>query len=191
MFDLKLTIKNIDKDVHLKSDNNCIILVGEVGSGKSSVCERLSDFARYISLDPFMLGKYAVNVMQDDFATQKFKEYIEPFIGKVETISTDGFWISVGNKQLSEYSSGQKKIIHFFFTLCYILYCNDVKLSLIVDDIDSNLSIDYQKMLSEILEKAIVENPNHNFLFTTHSPFIFDKLIKYTVDISKLYVEKV
>lgn len=192
MFNLKFVVSNIDKEVQLKSEKNCIVLVGEVGSGKTSICERYLDYSGTITNDPFMLHKYASAVIDNNIAKEKFKEYVTPFIEKVETISVDGLYVKLDNKELAYYSSGQKKIISLFITICYVLYCIDkVNLSLIVDDIDSNLSIEYQKMLSEILSKIIEENPQHNFLFTTHSPFIFENLVQYTVDISTLLVKDV
>lgn len=100
MFNLKFVVPNIDKEVQLKSDSNCIVLVGETASGKSSICEKYLNYSGTITNDPFMLNKYANDVIKNEFATQKFKEYIEPFISKVETISMDGLYLRVGKISL-------------------------------------------------------------------------------------------
>lgn len=138
------------QDVLLYSEKNCIVLVGEV-----SICEKYLDYSGTITDDPFVLYKYASEVIDDNIAKEKFKEYITPFIGKVETISVDGLYVRVG----AYYSSGQKKIISLFITICYVLYCFDkVNLSLVVDDIDTNLSIEYQKMLPENVIGNFIKN---------------------------------
>lgn len=76
-------------------------------------------------------------------------------------------------------SSGEKQIVSLFSN---IYLEKEPNMMIFFDEPELSLSIDWQKMLL----KDIIDSNKCKFLFaTTHSPFIFTQLIKYTSDLSK------
>ena len=96
-------------------------------------------------------------------------------------------WFLNGNKQktinIHKLSSGEKQILSLFANL-YLSERNDF--AIFFDEPELSLSIEWQKMLL----KDIIDSKKCKFLFaTTHSPFIFDRLIDITSDLSEFSEE--
>lgn len=83
------------------------------------------------------------------------------------------------NIELHMLSSGEKQLISLFAN---IFLEKDQNIMIFFDEPELSLSIEWQKMIL----KDIIDSGKCKFLFaTTHSPFIFEHLIKFTSDLSQ------
>jgi energy-coupling factor transporter ATP-binding protein EcfA2 len=98
----------------------------------------------------------------------------------------DGVGGIVLGKPVNHYhlSDAELKILYIFFKL----YLNDVKLFLVIDEIERGLSVEWQETILEDIKKA----PSFaGMVVTTHSPFVFsNSLRKYAHGVGSFLYKK-
>lgn len=176
----KVKLYNIDRE------SNILVLVGEHLSGKTLLLKSIKENNKSVTklnqiyqyLEYYCKEEESLNVLnnhlKDFFPEQELilsykKGYVCSYFSTVELNGTP---INVIN-------SGVVKLLYI---LVEILYQD--KKCLLIDDIETHLSFEVQKKLSAFIKEYYESNKDKEIIVTTHSPFILDSLIPYTVDIN-------
>lgn len=179
----KIKLYNIDREP------NILVLVGEHLSGKTLLLKSIKESDKY-NIDytpathPSILITAAYFQQKED--RDVLSKYLKDFFPDQE------FVLSYNEKNSSGLSRAELNgvpidiinsgIINLLYILVQITFCPER--CLLIDDIENHLSFEVQKKLSLFIKEYYESNKDKEIIITTHSPFILDSLIPYTVDIN-------
>lgn len=178
----KVKLYNIDRE------SNILVLVGEHLSGKTLLLKSIKDSDKYnIDYIPathpsiLMIEAYCQHQKDCDVLNQHLKDFFpdQEFVLTYNERNKDLFKAELNGIPIDIINSG---VINLIYLLIQINFCPEK--CLLIDDIETHLSFEVQKKLSAFIKEYYESNKDKEIIVTTHSPFILDSLIPYTVDIN-------
>lgn len=179
------------KQYNIDRESNILVIVGDNLSGKTLLLNHIEDKNRDVSKFT-QIYQYLEYYCQEEKSCNVLNNYLKHFF------PDQNFVLSYKKYHVLSYFSAAELngipiniinsgVIRLLYILIEILY--QTKKCLLIDDIETQLSIEVQKKLSLFIKEHYETNKDKEIIITTHSPFILDSLISYTVDIGLLLNE--
>lgn len=180
------------KQYNIDIASNILVIVGEHLSGKTLLLNSINDKDTNKSVQCIRSSQISYNTIEYYVRKEESCKFLNRllkhfFPNQKLILSYKGGSSSyfsraeINGVPINIINSGVIKLI---FILIEIIYQN--RKCLLIDDIETNLSIDVQKKLSLFIKEYYEGDMYQDIIITTHSPFMFDRLLPYTTDISML-----